>query len=36
VVRAVLQALGKKARPEEEGKRFHDALQLAWGFLWVP
>jgi hypothetical protein len=32
-VRAVLQALGKKARPEEEGKPFHDALQLAWQVL---
>jgi len=32
-VRAVLEALGKKAGPEDdrtEGKRFHDALQLAW------
>jgi hypothetical protein len=32
-VRAVLQALGKKAGQEDdrtEGKRFHDALQLAW------
>jgi hypothetical protein len=31
-VRAVLEALGKKAGPEDdrtEGKRFHDALQLA-------
>jgi hypothetical protein len=29
---AVLEALGKKAGPEDdrtEGKRFHDALQLA-------
>jgi hypothetical protein len=32
VVRAVLEALGKKAGPEDdrtEGQRFHDALQLA-------
>ena len=32
VVRAVLEALGKKASPEDdrtEGQRFHDALQLA-------
>jgi hypothetical protein len=31
-VRAVLEALGKKAGPEgdrTEGQRFHDALQLA-------
>jgi hypothetical protein len=31
-VRAVVEALGKKAGPEDdrtEGKRFHDALQLA-------
>jgi hypothetical protein len=31
-VRAVLEALGKKAGPEDdrtEGQRFHDALQLA-------
>jgi hypothetical protein len=31
-VRAVLEALGKKADPEDdrtEGQRFHDALQLA-------
>jgi hypothetical protein len=31
-VRAVLEALGKKAGPEDDrtdGKRFHDALQLA-------
>ena len=31
-VRAVLEALGKKAAPEDdrtEGKRFHNALQLA-------
>jgi hypothetical protein len=31
-VRAVLEALGKKAGPEDdrtEGRRFHDALQLA-------
>ena len=31
-VRAVLEALGKKAGPEDDrtdGQRFHDALQLA-------
>ena len=35
-VRAVLEALGKKAGPEDdrtEGKRFHDALQLACELL---
>ena len=35
-VRAVLEALGKKAGPEDdrtEGKRFHDALQLACTLL---
>jgi len=35
-VRAVLEALGKKAGPEDdrtEGKRFHDALQLACALL---
>ena len=35
-VRAVLEALGKKAGPEDdraEPKRFHDALQLAWQVL---
>jgi hypothetical protein len=35
-VRAVLQALGKKAGPEDdrtEGQRFHDALQLACTLL---
>jgi hypothetical protein len=35
-VRAVLEALGKKAGPEDdrtEGQRFHDALQLACGLL---
>jgi Domain of unknown function (DUF222)/HNH endonuclease len=35
-VRAVLEALGKKAGPEDdrtEGKRFHDALQLACQLL---
>ena len=42
-VRAVLEALGKKAGPEDdrtEGKRFHDALQLACELLlrasWSP
>jgi hypothetical protein len=38
-VRAVLEALGKKADPGDdrtEGKRFHDALQLAWSFICVP
>ena len=37
-VRAVLEALGKKAGPEDdrtEGKRFHDALQLACALLWT-
>jgi hypothetical protein len=36
VVRAVLEALGKKAGPEDdrtEGQRFHDALQLACTLL---
>jgi hypothetical protein len=35
-VSAVTKALGKKAGPEDdrtEGKRFHDALQLAQGWL---
>ena len=35
-IRAVLEALGKKAGPEDdrtEGKRFHDALQLACELL---
>ena len=35
-VRAVLEALGKKAGPDDdrtEGKRFHDALQLACDLL---
>ena len=35
-VRAILEALGKKAGPEDdrtEGKRFHDALQLACELL---
>ena len=35
-VRAVLEALGKKAGPEDdrtEGQRFHDALQLACALL---
>jgi hypothetical protein len=33
VVRAMLEALGKKAGPGDdrtEGQRFHDALRLAW------
>jgi len=37
-VRAVLEALGKKAGPEDdrtEGQRFHDALQLACAPLWA-
>jgi hypothetical protein len=36
VVRPVLEALGKRAGPEDdrsEGQRFRDALQLAWAAL---
>jgi len=38
VVRAVLDALGKKAGPEDdrtERQRFHDALRLACASLWA-